>query len=98
MTSNLMFACRSNFSKALMNRSPIQGGVAVSSANLYGLVTVAAFLVFLPVALASGFVKWKPAWELAMKNGHEGKTLALSVVLSGILHYLNNEVRGSGEI
>lgn len=93
MASNLLFACRANFSKALMNRPPIRDGASISSANLYGLVTLTAFILFAPVALLTGWSEWGPAWALAMKNGHKGKTLALSIVLSGISHYLNNEVR-----
>lgn len=93
MASNLLFACRANFSKALMNRPPVQDGASISAANLYGLVTLTAFVLFAPVALLTGWSEWGPAWELAMKNGYKGKTLVLSVVLSGISHYLNNEVR-----
>ncbi|CAN0487422.1 unnamed protein product, partial [Hapterophycus canaliculatus] len=92
MASNLLFACRSNFSKALMTRSPFRGDASTSSANLYGLVTLVSFAVFAPWAALTGWSKWGPAWERALENGHQGKTLALSVALSGISHYLNNEV------
>lgn len=93
MASNLLFACRANFSKALMTRPPFRHGASTSSANLYGLVTVVSFVVFAPWAALTGWSKWGPAWELAMeKNGHQGRKLAISIVLSGVSHYLNNEV------
>lgn len=76
-----------------MTRPPVRDGASVSSANLYGLVTLAAFAVFAPVAALADWRKWRPAWELALENGYEAKPLALSVVLSGVSHYLNNEVK-----
>lgn len=94
MASNLLFACRANFSKALMTRPPFRGGVSTSSANLYGLVTLVSFMVFAPWAALTGWSKWGPAWQTAMESGHRERTLALSVVLSGVSHYLNNEVCG----
>eukprot|EP00903_Cladosiphon_okamuranus_P019421 g17856.t1 len=93
MASNLLFACRANFSKALMTRPPFRRGASTSSANLYGLVTLVSFVVFAPGAALTGWSKWGPAWELAMKeNGNQGRKLALSIALSGVSHYLNNEV------
>lgn len=93
MASNLLFACRANFSKALMTRPPFRHGASTSSANLYGLVTLVSFVVFAPWAVLTGWSKWGPAWEVAMeKNGHQGRRLALSIALSGVSHYLNNEV------
>ncbi|CAM9958945.1 unnamed protein product [Ectocarpus sp. 12 AP-2014] len=92
MASNLLFACRANFSKALMTRPPFEGGASTSSANLYGLVTIVSFVVFAPFAALTGWSKWGPAWESAMENGHQAKALVLSVLLSGVSHYLNNEV------
>lgn len=92
MASNLLFACRANFSKALMTHPPTQGAAPISSANLYGLVTLTAFVIFAPVAAVAGWGKWRTAWELAMTNGYKRNTLALSVLFSGISHYLNNEV------
>lgn len=93
MASNLLFACRANFSKALMTYPPFRHGASTSSANLYGLVTLVSFAVFAPWAALTGWSKWRPAWELAMeKNGHQANKLALSIVLSGVSHYLNNEV------
>ncbi|CAM9442263.1 unnamed protein product [Pylaiella littoralis] len=92
MASNLLFACRANFSKALMTRPPFRGGASTSSANLYGLVTLVSFMVFAPWAALTGRSEWEPAWQAAMERGYQGRTLALSVVLSGVSHYLNNEV------
>lgn len=92
MVSNLLFACRANFSKALMNHPPTQGAAPISSANLYGLVTLTAFVIFTPVAAVAGWGKWRTAWEMAMRNGHKRNVLAFSVLFSGISHYLNNEV------
>lgn len=91
MTSNLMFACRANFSKALMTQPPTNDGASLSAANLYGLVTIVAFAVFSPVAILTGYKGWRPAWDAATQDGG-GKMLAFSVLCSGISHYLNNEV------
>lgn len=97
MASNLLFACRANFSKALMTRPPFRNGASTSSANLYGLVTLVSFVVFAPWAALTGWSKWGPAWEVAMeKNGNQGRKLALSIALSGVSHYLNNEVCNPG--
>eukprot|EP00953_Heterococcus_sp_UTEX-ZZ885_P006374 3899-Heterococcus_DN1.PRE.1 len=97
MASNLLFALRANFSKVLMDK-PI--GKNMQPANLYAVVTMLAFVLCIPVALA---LEWKllvPVWESAVAaltpsslkaDGAELRLVWL-VVLSGLTHYLNNEV------
>lgn len=94
--SNLLFACRANFSKALMKG---RGTVAEMSApNLYACVTLCAFALCAPIALifeGSGMVStWRSAAaNLAQQHsGDAGKRLATLAVLSGLFHYSNNEV------
>ncbi|CAN0030531.1 unnamed protein product, partial [Discosporangium mesarthrocarpum] len=90
MSSNLFFACRANFSKGLMMRSPTV--TRLSAANLYGLVTIVSFIGLAPLALGTGARLWGPVWQEALREGHTPGKLASNIFLSGISHYLNNEV------
>ncbi|CAM9131478.1 unnamed protein product [Choristocarpus tenellus] len=90
MASNLLFALRANFSKSLMNRPPTVG--PLSSANLYGIVTVMSFFLLSPVVFGVGLPLWKPTLQKALDNGYTQGQLATNLLLSGISHYLNNEV------
>ncbi|CAM9999159.1 unnamed protein product [Pylaiella littoralis] len=78
-----------------MTRLPFRGDASTSSANLYGLVTLVSFMAFAPWAALTGWSKWGPAWQTAMEKGHQGRTLALSVVLSAVSHYLDNEAQST---
>jgi solute carrier family 35, member E1 len=76
-------------------------GKNMQPANLYAVVTMLAFVLCIPVALA---LEWKllgPVWESAvaaltpsssLKADGAQLQLIWLVVLSGLTHYLNNEV------
>jgi len=88
MSSNLLFALRAVCSKSAMT-NPV--GENITSANLFGLVTWMAFFVSVPMFLIKeGGVfpgLWKTAAELSGNS-----VLARQIVVSGLFHYLNNEV------
>jgi solute carrier family 35, member E1 len=79
-------------------------GKNMQPANLYAVVTMLAFVLCIPVALV---LEWKllvPVWESAVAaltpsslkaDGAELRLVWL-VVLSGLTHYLNNEVLEHG--
>lgn len=89
MASNLAFAMRAVASKAAMT-NPI--GTNMSSANLFGLVTCMAFLMSIPFALlGEGWDSFITLWNTATQTTSPVE-LVQRVVLSGLFHYLNNEV------
>mmetsp|Transcript_2911 Transcript_2911/g.4289 ORF Transcript_2911/g.4289 Transcript_2911/m.4289 type:complete len:142 (-) Transcript_2911:21-446(-) len=74
-----------------MNNPP---GNNLSAENLYGVVTLLAFAMLLPVALVGEGLGLSGKWQLALENPNAGNSTALSlrILLSGLFHYLNNEV------
>jgi len=92
MGSNVAFALRAVISKTAMVGDIGEG---LSSVNIFGLVTWAAFLLSIPVAVLgernSFFTLWSKAvsGENASSNGPD---LAKALIVSGLFHYLNNEV------
>jgi len=89
MGSNLCFACRANFSKVLMTKPQ---GKNMDAANLYAVVTIIAFLMLVPFALAAEAGILSEKWQEALATGVQEKKLLTNIVLSGLFHYLNNEV------
>eukprot|EP00611_Tribonema_gayanum_P027030 TRINITY_DN6575_c0_g1_i5.p1 TRINITY_DN6575_c0_g1~~TRINITY_DN6575_c0_g1_i5.p1 ORF type:complete len:409 (+),score=155.03 TRINITY_DN6575_c0_g1_i5:122-1228(+) len=94
MSSNLFFALRANYSKVLMQK---RLGRNVEPANLYALITMVAFVLCLPLALAAEGALVGPAWGQGVKDlagvvARPRAQLAWLVALSGLTHYLNNEV------
>lgn len=92
MLSNLSFALRAVLSKVAMSASAQTAGVAhLTPTNVFGLVTLAAFVISIPLAaIGEG-----PGWMAGLKGALEQQSavvLARSVLLSGLFHYLNNEV------
>lgn len=88
--SNLAFALRAVFSKSAMEGYI---GDNISSMNLFGVVTVESFMISVPIALLAEGVSFLNLWPKAIAVG--GTTpleLAANIVLSGLFHYLNNEV------
>ena len=88
MASNVAFALRAVISKSAMT-NPI--GENITPANLFGLVTWMAFFVSIPMFVflegTSFFDLWKTATEtIAPAN------LVRQIIVSGLFHYLNNEV------
>lgn len=89
MGSNVACACRANFSKKLMNEPQ---GKNMNAANLYGVITILSFLMLLPISLSVEATKLSPRWTEALSKGLTAKQMTSDIVLSGIFHYLNNEV------
>ena len=92
MSSNLAFALRAVVSKSGMN-SYI--GENMNSVNLFASVTIAAFFLSIPVAYALENTSMLTLWDQAV-NGADAVTNAMDltkqVIISGLFHYLNNEV------
>lgn len=92
MGSNMAFALRAVTSKSAMSK-PI--GKDLSSANLFALVTWIAFFASIPIAYLAEKASFLDRWEEATAAGTgtiSAPALARMVALSGIFHYLNNEV------
>lgn len=102
MGSNLAFALRAVLSKVAM--TPKKGesiGTALSPANVFGLVTLSAFWISLPLALLGEGNSFMNLWKGAVTTAggkFEGylssASLALwiNIAVSGFFHYMNNEV------
>lgn len=97
MGSNLAFALRAVGSKVVM------GAGQWTSANLFGMVTILASFMSVPVVFASEGLSILSLWKKAISStvNSEGVTveaittsakLIRAVFLSGLFHYLNNEV------
>jgi len=91
MGSNVAFALRAVMSKSAMT-SYI--GENINSVNLFGLVTWAAFFISIPTFLLGEGISFLELWSKAIGEGSDTTMpqLARSLVLSGLFHYLNNEV------
>ena len=93
MGSNLAFALRAVLSKVAMTK-PVNApplGTNLTPANVFGLVTIAAFLLSAPVALLTEGKVWSSTWADAIQKQSQ-RQLIQSILLSGLFHYLNNEV------
>jgi solute carrier family 35 protein E1 len=92
MGSNVAFALRAVISKTGMNTYI---GDNMNSVNLFASVTIAAFFISIPIALGLEKTSIIGLWEKAV-SGEEAITtsneLMKSVIMSGLFHYLNNEV------
>lgn len=92
MSSNLAFALRAVYSKHAMSSSN-KDIKDLSSTNLFGVVTWFAALVSLPIALLLEGTSFVPLWKAAVEtSGKTVRQLITAVVISGLVHYLNNEV------
>lgn len=90
MGSNLMFALRAVMSKAAMT-SDI--GTNTSATNVFGVVTVCAFFLSVPAALATDAGGFPALWKAAVAAaGVPAVAFARRLAVSGLVHYLNNEV------
>ena len=92
MFSNLAFAMRAVYSKLAMGNASL----GLSAPNLYGVVTLTAFIVMTPIALVMEVPKFRNIWAAAVSEEALAPTtpkiLATKVLLSGLFHYLNNEM------
>jgi solute carrier family 35 protein E1 len=89
MISNVAFAFRAVLSKVAMTGTGI--GTNLSSTNIFGLVTWAAFFISIPMAVVGEGSSFGGLWTTALKTQDEME-LVKAIVVSGMFHYLNNEV------
>jgi solute carrier family 35 protein E1 len=90
MASNLAFALRAVQSKIAL-QSGEETGSNLSPPNMFGLVTWAAFLISIPIALI-GESNFMDLVTTALESVEDKMQFYRAVFLSGIFHYLNNEV------
>lgn len=90
MGSNLAFALRAVVSKSAMT-SYI--GDNMSSTNLFGVVTLYSAFIMVPFALITEKTSFIGLWKTAVEtSGKTQNELVRAVLVSGLFHYLNNEV------
>jgi len=89
MSSNLFFALRAVMSKHAMGGS---SGTNLTPPNIFGLVTWAAFFLSIPAALIAEGKGFMGLWDTALASVESHKQFYKSLVISGLVHYLNNEV------
>mmetsp|Transcript_22054 Transcript_22054/g.31004 ORF Transcript_22054/g.31004 Transcript_22054/m.31004 type:complete len:232 (+) Transcript_22054:276-971(+) len=92
MFSNVAFALRAVVSKSAMVNYI---GENLDSVNLFGVITWAAFILSIPVALIGEKLSFLDLWNKAV-YGENSVTnaydLSKALISSGLFHYLNNEV------
>jgi solute carrier family 35 protein E1 len=94
MVSNLAFALRAVLSKVAMS-SNSNIGTNLTSANVFGLVTLASFVLSIPMALIGEGSSIQAIWKATMASEENAKTtleMIKAVLISGFFHYINNEV------
>jgi solute carrier family 35 protein E1 len=92
MASNIAFALRAVVSKSAMGNNI---GENLNSVNLFGVVTWDAFFLSIPIALMFEYSSILPLWNKAVSGENALTTvpeLWKSLIISGLFHYLNNEV------
>merc|ERR1711957_606809 len=89
MLSNVAFALRAVMSKTAMTNYV---GENMTSANIFAVVTWAAFVISIPVALILEKGSFLSLWSSAVSDGSTTIELTKAMVVSGLFHYLNNEV------
>merc|ERR1711862_964866 len=61
--------------------------------ELYSVVTIWSFIFSIPLIFLSEGLSLPSYWNAAIKSGdHTVQSLAKAVLISGLFHYLNNEV------
>ena len=91
MASNLAFALRAVMSKLAL-QSGASAGSNLTPPNMFGLVTWAAFVISIPIALFGEGKTFSGLWSAALNSVDDTNQFMRSLVLSGLFHYLNNEV------
>ncbi|EJK45492.1 hypothetical protein THAOC_35890 [Thalassiosira oceanica] len=89
MGSNVAFALRAVVSKSALNSSGL--GENLNSVNLFGVVTIWAFFQSIPLFLLVEGNSFVELWKQALSD-RTNLDLIRGLVLSGMFHYLNNEV------
>ncbi|KAL7550947.1 hypothetical protein ACHAWF_015649, partial [Thalassiosira exigua] len=90
MGSNLAFALRAVVSKSALTAGG-ELGENLNSVNLFGAVTIAAFVQSIPLFLLVEGLTFVDLWKKALSSS-TSLDLVRGLVLSGLFHYLNNEV------
>lgn len=91
MGSNLAFALRAVVSKSALDASGGELGENLTSVNLFGVVTIVAFIQSIPLFLLGEGLSFIDLWKKALST-HSSLYLVRGLVVSGLFHYLNNEV------
>ena len=91
MGSNLAFALRAVVSKSALDASGGELGSNLTSVNLFGIVTCYAFVQSIPLFLLGEGTSFIDLWKNALSSSTSVE-LVRGLVLSGLFHYLNNEV------
>jgi solute carrier family 35 protein E1 len=89
MLSNLAFALRAVLSKVAMTTP--NSGKNLTSPNVFAIVTLIAFFFSVPMALCGEGSTFVELWKKAIQTTPEDQ-LIKAVIVSGLFHYLNNEV------
>lgn len=88
--SNVAFALRAVYSKKGMEE---YSGEDVTPANLYGTVTCFAFLLSMIPSILVESKTLPGMWSNAIENDNDNRlSLVIRIMISGLTHYLNNEV------
>lgn len=90
MGSNLAFALRAVVSKSALSAGG-ELGENLNSVNLFGVVTISAFFQSIPLFLLGEGLSFIDLWKKALSSS-TSLDLVRGLVLSGLFHYLNNEV------
>lgn len=92
MSSNLFFALRAVMSKLALTSDTV--GANLTPPNMFGLVTWAAFFISIPIALIGEGKEFPDLWQTALSSteGNKNHQFLKLLFLSGLSHYLNNEV------
>ena len=91
LASNLFFALRAVLSKSAL-QSGKASGTNLTAPNMFGLVTMTAFLISIPVALFQEGSGFSALWSAALEQVESKMQLIRAIFISGLFHYLNNEV------
>ena len=91
MGSNLAFALRAVVSKSALDASGGELGSNLTSVNLFGIVTCYAFIQSIPLFLLGQGTSFIDLWKNALSSSTSVE-LVRGLVVSGLFHYLNNEV------
>lgn len=91
MASNLAFALRAVMSKLAL-QSGKDAGSNLTPPNMFGLVTWAAFFMSIPIAFFREGSTFSGLWTTALESVENKNQFLRSIFLSGLFHYLNNEV------
>lgn len=88
MSSNVAFAMRAILAKISMSSSAAR---TLSTANLFAVVNMIAFVLTLPFALFFEAPGARASWAAALSKGVSSAELVRLIVATGVTYYLYNE-------